>query len=122
MKVKVALTYWCKCGNSKHPHTGIRRIDISHGEGKPREYEVVTIAKFCCIEMEHAYDENFVQFKNVWNHTRSHLATPMFSSFPIGCGLAIVRIRCYPECTSEDNMYINYCPFCGEKIEIEGLK
>jgi len=114
MKFKVELVYWCKCGNSTHPHKGIILKNI-HSRGTPQEYQIVGDIEFCCREMEKAYDENFIQFKNIMNHV-------FFGTIPIGCGLAIIRTRCYPECTCEDEMYIDFCPFCGEKTEVEGLK
>lgn len=123
MKVKVALVYWCKCGNSEHPHKGIRifkTLPSPHGQGKPREYRIVGTIEFCCIEMEKAYDENFIQFKNILN-TKRVSDSGFGYGIPIGCGIAIIRTRCFPECTSEDEMYITLCPFCGKEVVVEGL-
>ena len=116
--IKVKLVYWCKCKNSLHPHKYIKKPNL-HGRGKPKEYALECIETFCCDEMEKAYDENFIQFKTIFSV--GFVLTPT-SYNPIGCGLAIIRTRCFPECTSEENMYIDFCPFCGQKIEIEGLK
>ena len=113
MKVKVTLIYWCKCNNSEYPHKYIKKPSL-HGRGQPWEYRIEEIEDFCCIEMRRAYDENFIQFKTIMNRS--------IGGIPIGCGLAIIRTYCYEEGACENEMYIDYCPFCGEKIETEGLK
>lgn len=116
MKLKVTLVFWCKCGTTEYPHKGrlVNLLPHPHGQGKPREYRIVGTIGFCCREMEKAYDENFIRFRNIMNHPRE-------GAIPIGCGLAIIRTRCFPELTSEEKMYIRYCPFCGKEVVVEGL-
>jgi len=117
MRIKVEPVYWCKCGQTTHPHKGmlLRFKRFPHGQGRLKEYRIIGKIEFCCREMEKAYDENFIQFKNVMSHSG-------VTAHPIGCGLAIIKKTCFPECTCEDEMYIYFCPFCGKRIQIKGLK
>ena len=121
MRFKVEMTYWCKCGNSAHPHTGMKFEEL-HGRGKPMAYQIIGDISFCCDEMEKAYDENYIQFKNIMNTKRISVTTGYNCGVPIGCGLAIVRTRCYTEGAFSNEMYIRLCPFCGKDIDVEGLK
>jgi len=114
MKVKIEKVYWCKCGQTEHPHKGIILKNI-HSQGRLARYRIVGTIEFCCREMEKAYDENFIQFKNIMNH-------PILHAIPIGCGLTINKTICYPECACEEEMFIYYCPFCGKEVVLEGLK
>lgn len=65
--------------------------------------------EFCCDKMDDAWGE-FVVFgedDSFINATNSAV---------------IVQTMCYPSDAVINHMNIDYCPFCGAKIEIENIK
>ncbi len=65
--------------------------------------------EFCCNDMKNAWND-FV----VWGSDDSFLNTTKSAT--------IVQVKCYPSQTYMEYMEINYCPFCGQKIEIENIE
>lgn len=68
--------------------------------------QIVLLRKeFCCKELEKAMDDYFIQFgDDSWMNTDNKLN--------------ILHKSCWPSGTVTDYMGINFCPFCGSKIEV----
>jgi len=109
MKVKLGQKFWCKCGNAFHPHQRIKNKS-KHGKGNLYEYYIKDI-KFCCEKMREAFDKKFIGFGNFEDggyagYGKINININIYSCLP------------YPEGACWEDMKINFCPFCGEKIEV----
>jgi hypothetical protein len=63
---------------------------------------------FCCKEMQEAWGE-YLQFGD--------------SDFlNKNANVNLIKAACYPSGTVVDYMAIQFCPFCGRKIEIENVE
>ena len=68
-------------------------------------YNYVEIKNYCCEKMENAMNDDAIKF----GEFESMLNTNKF--------LNIFRCLPYPEGACWDEYEIDYCPFCGEKID-----
>lgn len=98
LKVLILKVYWCKCGNSEHPHKRIRNKAL-HGQNgiKTNVYDIE--GPFCCTKMEKALKEEFISFGDPeYTMTKDNFFCI------INKGWAGNTIR------------IDFCPFCGAQI------
>ena len=109
MKVKLGQEFWCKCGNATHPHKRIKD-KTKHGKGDLYRYFIKEI-KYCCDDMKEAFDKKFVGFGDYEDGG-------YVGFYKANTDINIYFCSPYPEGAFWDAMKINFCPFCGKKIEI----
>ena len=79
-----------------------------HAKGDVRDIKLASI-DFCCNDAEDAWGE-FI----VWGDDDRYLNK---TNSP-----TIIKTCCYPSGTVMDYLEIQYCPFCGKRIEIENIE
>ena len=88
-------------------------IVIIHKKGDFKEWKF-EIEKYCCKKIKETIGREEIIFRNFYTHTKK-TDSPMFTKpgVFINCSCWSFAIGIYQ---------IEYCPFCGEKIEIEEKK
>jgi hypothetical protein len=112
MEVRTKTAYWCKCKQTHHPHKGIKNEEL-HGKGLA-DKAVPTVDKFCCTDMEEAYNDEFISLGNYETG-----ATYDRDGNLDNAQLNIFKCSPYPEGACWGEMAIRFCPFCGEAITIK---
>lgn len=105
MEIEAIPRYWCKCGQTQHPHKGIRLKD-KHGQGNLDGY-IGEVIKFCCNDMKEAFDEEFIVFGKIDDYCSCN------------ADVNITMCKPYPEGIIWEEMPIKFCPFCKEKIVVK---
>jgi len=101
MEIRLKPNYYCKCGKWEYPHEDIRKPKL-HEKGNIRSHTPEFIA--CCERFKENVDCNIIKFGD---HEDSNTKDPE-TKFNIQDAGYHGYVGSEP---------IDYCPFCGEKIE-----